>query len=107
MKENETNFVIITGMHRSGTSYLSRALNLCGVNLGPKSDFYDTELNPKFGNPRGHWENNKIVDLNEKILKINGGTWWDVPKSIKKIPPNFNNKINSILKSFYSENAIC
>ena len=107
MKEDETDFVIMTGMHRSGTSYLSRALNLCGVNLGPKSDFYDTELNPKFGNPRGHWENNKIVNLNEKILKTNDGTWWNVPKSIEKLPSNFDNKINTILKSFYSENAIC
>jgi len=27
-------FIIITGMHRSGTSFLARALNMYGVNLG-------------------------------------------------------------------------
>ena len=27
-------FVLMTGMHRSGTSFLSRALNLAGVHLG-------------------------------------------------------------------------
>jgi len=30
----EKPFLIITGMHRSGTSFLARALNLSGVYLG-------------------------------------------------------------------------
>ena len=58
-------------MHRCGTSYLSRALNMCGLDLGPVSDFYDTELQPKFGNPKGHWENLNIIRLNDQILKLN------------------------------------
>jgi len=103
MTSLKKNHVIITGMHRSGTSYLSRALNICGLNLGPESDFLDTELQPKFGNPRGHWENLKIIKLNEEILKINGGSWHHVPKHLKKNPKNLNKKINKILKPFYSD----
>ena len=100
------NHIFVTGMHRSGTSYLIRALNLCGLNLGPESDFFDTELQPKFGNPRGHWENVKVTNLNEQILKLNGGSWHKVPKSTIRTPKNFSNKINLICKSFYSENAL-
>jgi len=100
------NHIIVTGMHRSGTSYLVRALNLCGLNLGPESDFFDTELQPKFGNPRGHWENVKVTNLNEQILKLNGGSWHKVPNSFIKTPKNLQNKINQILKSFYSEKSL-
>jgi len=100
------NHIIVTGMHRSGTSYLVRALNLCGLNLGPESDFFDTESQPKFGNPRGHWENVNVTNLNENILKINGGSWHKVPNSLSKTPKNLDNKINKIIKSFYSEQAL-
>ena len=106
MKSLKKNHIIITGMHRSGTSYLSRALNLCGMDLGPETDFLDTELHPNFGNPRGHWENAKAIKLNEQILKINGGSWKKIPKSLKKNPPKFGRKINQILESFYSRNSL-
>ena len=39
-------FVIILGMHRSGTSFLARSLNLCGVYLGKSSSFISSEWNP-------------------------------------------------------------
>jgi len=106
MTNSEKINVIITGMHRSGTSFLSRALNLCGVDLGPESDFFDSELNPKFGNPRGHWENIKIINLNEEILKANDGTWHNIPNSLNKNPESLEKKQQSILQSFYLNNAI-
>jgi len=99
-------FVIITGMHRSGTSFLSRALNLCGVDLGPESDFFDSELNPKFGNPRGHWENINIINLNEEILKVNSGTWHNLPNSLIKNPESLEKKQQKILQSFYLNHAL-
>ena len=34
-------FIIITGMHRSGTSFLARALNLYGVHLGNLESEWD------------------------------------------------------------------
>jgi len=71
------NIVCVLGMHRSGTSLLTRILNLIGVYLGPEHDMSQ----PKFGNPRGHWEQSEIMLLNDAILKAFGGSW--------DAPPNF------------------
>ena len=97
----DRNHVIVLGMHRSGTSYLIRALNLSGLYLGPFSDFYDTEIAPIEGNPKGHWENLNVIKLNEEILKINGGSWENPPENLKKIPPNFDKKIKNYNKKYY------
>ena len=98
--------VIVTGMHRSGTSYLIRALGLCGLYLGPESDFLDTEIRPNFGNPRGHWENVNVIKINENILKSNGGTWDQTPKTFDKTPSELENNITQILDTFHSFNAL-
>ena len=100
------NHVIVTGMHRSGTSYLIRALSLCGLYLGPETDFYDTEITPKFGNPRGHWENVNVIKINEKILKINEGAWDEIPKSSDKIPNDLADNTKQLLDTFYSINSL-
>jgi len=104
--DDSKNHIVIIGMHRSGTSFLSRAFNLCGVYLGPESDFYDTELKPKDGNPKGHWENVNVISLNEDILKKNGGSWDNVPKNLNKTAKDLESRIKQILTSFYSKNAL-
>ena len=64
----------IAGMHRSGTSMLTRLLNICGLYLGPKEEL----LPPGEDNPRGYWENLKFQVLNDEILyRLGGG--WDCP----------------------------
>ena len=75
-------FLIILGMHRSGTSFLARALNLGGVNLGDLDSLISHEWKPYADNPRGHWENKKIYELSEKTLKQSKGSWYKVPKKI-------------------------
>jgi len=63
--------LFVLGMHRSGTSALTRALSLCGGAL-------PTELfGPDAGNPRGYWESRAAVDLNDAILRRHGRTWYD------------------------------
>jgi len=104
--DDSKNHVFIIGMHRSGTSFLSRAFNLCGVYLGPESDFSDTELKPTGGNPKGHWENVNVMSLNEDILKENGGSWDSVPKNLNKTAKDLESRIKQILTSFYSKNAL-
>jgi hypothetical protein len=93
-------------MHRSGTSYLTRALNLCGLNLGPISDYYDDEIQPIQGNPKGHWENVETIKINEWILAANGGRWDSIPDSLNKIPPNTEENISNILSKFHSSKAL-
>ena len=62
--------VVVLGMHRSGTSALSRVLNLCGAYLPDKL------RPPKLGNnPRGFWEPEDVIDLNERMLNQLGGAW--------------------------------
>ena len=69
--------LIILGMHRSGTSCITRMFNLNGVYLG------HSLLAPKDDNPKGFWENTHIFKINEKILKQSGGSWYNPPDKIK------------------------
>ena len=68
--------VCVLGMHRSGTSLLTRVLNLLGVGLGPEGHLMPAD---KF-NPKGFWEHHGIVNLNDEILETLGGTWRFLPK---------------------------
>ena len=62
--------VVVLGMHRSGTSAMTRVLNLCGAMLPPK-------LKPaKLGvNSKGFWEPEDILDLDDRILQQLGAAW--------------------------------
>jgi hypothetical protein len=55
--------IIVLGMHRSGTSALTGALNILGVDLGPN-------LMPAHGfqNPKGFWEHLGISETHEELL---------------------------------------
>jgi len=63
--------ILILGMHRSGTSALTRVLNLCGAALP------DDVLPPNFANETGYWEPAAIVNLHDELLKASGSAWDD------------------------------
>jgi hypothetical protein len=63
--------IIILGMHRSGTSAVTRGVQALGADLG--GDF----LEPRFDNPTGYWENKSIVELHDRLLAQFGMTWED------------------------------
>jgi hypothetical protein len=65
----------VLGMHRSGTSLVTRILNLLGVDLGPEERL----LEPGPDNPLGFWEHEEIVELNDEILGLLGGSWHEPP----------------------------
>jgi hypothetical protein len=67
--------VCTLGMHRSGTSLVSRVLNVLGLYLGPKEHL----MRPSADNPTGHWESRPIKEINDEILSILGGTWSEPP----------------------------
>src|SRR6478752_6240938 len=75
-------FLIVTGMHRSGTSFLARAFNLCGVDLGNPEDLYSDQWRPESDNIRGHWENKNILNLTEETLALNHGSWDNPPENM-------------------------
>ncbi len=68
-------FLVVLGMHRSGTSCISRALNLAGVAMGPLDD------NHRDGEEL-HWEPSSLVWVNDEILRRTGGTWSTLPATI-------------------------
>ncbi|WP_189521358.1 glycosyltransferase [Mesorhizobium sp. M1B.F.Ca.ET.045.04.1.1] len=63
--------IMVLGMHRSGTSALTRAISLLGAEL-PKNLL---GANPT--NPTGHWEPSRLLDLHEKMLAEAGSRWDD------------------------------
>ncbi len=67
--------VAIVGMHRSGTSMITRLLNLCGLYIGES----EALLPAADSNPEGFWERAKLVEINDQILNRMGGGWDMVP----------------------------
>ena len=65
--------LLVLGMHRSGTSAVTRVLNLAGVHLGANlMEGIDGN------NRRGFWEHLDAVAINERLLHWFGRTWFDL-----------------------------
>ena len=62
--------IVVLGMHRSGTSALTRALLCLGIDLGNKLMKPHPEINPK-----GFFEDMDLFELNEEILKTINMAW--------------------------------
>mgnify|MGYP001407198541 CR=1 FL=1 len=63
--------LLILGMHRSGTSVLTRILSLCGAQL-PKNLLGANEENSS-----GYWEPEHIVAINDELLAECSSCWDD------------------------------
>ena len=63
--------LLVLGMHRSGTSALTRVLNLLGASLG------DDLMPPGDDNPLGFWEHQGIVSVHEALLVALERRWDD------------------------------
>ena len=63
--------LLILGMHRSGTSALTRLCALAGAALPEKV------IEAREGNPTGHWESQALADHHEKLLASMGQSWDD------------------------------
>ena len=66
--------IIILGMHRSGTSAVSRLINMMGTYLGPE----EKRMAAQPDNPKGFWERSDVMRLNNEILHAAGGSWDQV-----------------------------
>lgn len=62
---------VILGMHRSGTSSVAGAL----VQLGATAPV--TLMPPKADNPKGFWESEAIMVVNDRLLEHCGSSWLD------------------------------
>ena len=92
------------GMHRSGTSVLSHAVETLGAHLG------STLLDAAKDNEKGFFENKKIVDLNKKLLHSIDCTWDSliIPSMSGSQINDASNKICSILtEEFGNSHFFC
>jgi hypothetical protein len=71
MKVEEKKLIVVLGMHRSGTSAITRALQVLGVSLGERL------LPPVDGNnAKGFFEDNEINALNIEMLAAIESNWF-------------------------------
>ena len=64
--------LLVLGMHRSGTSIVTRVVNLLGAQL-------PTNLLPADEhNEQGYWEPKNIVEIHDELLASAGSSWHDV-----------------------------
>lgn len=63
--------LLVIGMHRSGTSALTRVLNLHGIPLG------SSLLEAAPDNEAGFWENALVVQFHDRVLESLSSSWDD------------------------------
>ena len=66
--------IIVLGMHRSGTSAVTRLINMMGAWFGPEG----ASLGANAHNAKGFWERRDFVALNQQILAMRGCSGLDV-----------------------------
>ena len=64
--------IIVSGMHRSGTSVITRCMEILGAQTG------DFLIAPGIDNPKGYWEDSAVLDLDEEMLASLGSSWQRV-----------------------------
>ena len=65
--------VLVLGMHRSGTSVATRLVHQLGPAMSTDA------IGATDWNPRGLWESQSLIRLNDRILAETGHTWWYPP----------------------------
>lgn len=82
--------LIITGMHRSGTSLVAHYLKECGLYIG------DNLFNQRKGNPLGHFEDLEFLYFHKRMLRENGIDKFPTSDSGLPIHLNGPNRIEGI-----------
>ncbi|MEO0391946.1 MAG: glycosyltransferase [Pseudomonadota bacterium] len=65
--------ILITGMHRSGTSVVTRLCNILGADIGGEM------LPATPDNPKGYWENAAAFNLHASVFDAFGQSWNALP----------------------------
>lgn len=66
--------IIVLGMHRSGTSAITRLINMMGADLGPAHLIGE----PAVDNEKGFWERTDVSRLNDQLLAGLDCTWDEI-----------------------------
>ncbi len=68
-------FILVAGMHRSGTSAVARVINLLGADIGDAAALMEA----KPDNPSGFWENQAFAAIDDDVIALLGGRWDLIP----------------------------
>ena len=103
---NMKKIVVVLGMHRSGTSVMTRSLRSMGVDLG--NDLMPPVLEE---NEKGYFEDNSINQINEMILRHFDMTWDSLDVNpIKLLNGNYlfelRQKSIDLLKSKFNDSSV-
>lgn len=98
MQERSKECIVVLGMHRSGTSSLTRLISFAGAMLP------NTLIESLNGNEKGHWESKKIVNNNEAFLAAQGLSWddWRPLKFNKKQSIEFVERTKALIDKEYA-----
>lgn len=90
--------ILVLGMHRSGTSAVTRLVNMMGAYVGPEDKLLEISDKTMIkSNSKGHWERRDVIHVNDQILKAQGASWHQpygnaafntetlVPNSVKQM----------------------
>ncbi len=88
--------ILILGMHRSGTSLLSRSMTVFGANHSKHTK--NKVISCGAANKKGYWEDNDFMNLNNKILKVVNQKW-------SSVKPLYQSDFNKIFKTEYFDEA--
>jgi hypothetical protein len=84
--------LIVGGMHRSGTSFVSSILKEAGLHVGER-------LSPgEAGNTKGFFENTDFVHLHARILKHFGFNAWSLER-IESLPDELLKEVHEAVKT--------
>ena len=87
MKVENKKLIVVLGVHRSGTSAITRGLQVMGVELGERL------MPPMEGvNPKGFWEDIDINALNIEMLTTIGSDWYHLAPLEKSQVERLNNQ---------------
>lgn len=97
--------LVVLGMHRSGTSAITRCLSLLGARLPANI------LGPNTGNKRGHWEPMRLVQVHDELLAEVGSRWDDWREvNTNCLRPNrlnaYKERIMRIIKEEYGDASL-
>ncbi|MCC5843419.1 MAG: glycosyltransferase [Verrucomicrobia bacterium] len=95
--------VFVLAMHRSGSSALTRAINLLGYDLGTP----ETLMNAKPDNPLGFWEQEPLQHLNDRMLRSLGRDWDTFapvsPAHLVELKEVFGGEMRRLIREVFRE----
>ncbi len=94
--------ILVLGMHRSGTSAITRVLNFMGAAL-PQNILGANE-----GNETGHWEPENLLELHDELLSELDSSWddWqaiDLNKLSDDRYLNYKKRLQTLIKQEYKD----